>query len=827
MHSLLQDIRFAFRQLRKSPGLSILAVLTLGFGIGANTAMFTVIESVLIRALPYSNPERLVYIDPAGKEDFASTSWLNFRDIRDQATRLQSVACYSMDLGVVETKSGSESVAAPGTTPGVFVLLGAKPLLGRTFTEEEGQTGGPQAVLLSEGLWRENFHADPQIVGQTIRVNGKPRTVVGVMPRSFRFPEALGDSPRAIWQSMQPTDEMRAERGYNLFGIVASLKPGVTVKQAQSELDSIAAHIHAADIKLARDFGFRVSGYQKLVAGSAAPVFLALSAALGFVLLIACANVANLLIARCLARQHEFAVRIAIGASRARLAGQLIVEGAALSAIGAGLGLGLAYLGLMAVHKLPPDVIPRSEEIAIRWTVVLALAGIATITTVLSALLPALLAGRTDPQRALQNASRGIGVHSVRGRLSGALIAVEVALSVVLLIATGLLFRTLLNLEHVKLGFDVTRISSFSAMPEDAAGLSNLAVAADTLQAPPSIANLVYQPVLERLRTVPGVQDAVLITAPPLTGFNMGSSFDIVGQPHDQEHPKGARITAVSGGYAGLMGTPVIRGRMISEEDAANTPYVIAINETLAKTYFPGSDPIGQQLDLGGKDTGMRKPYTIVGVMGDQVDTAVSAPPRPLLMLPYRQIPTTSLFYQLLIKTVVNFVVKTRSDVAITPAVRDVFRQLAPGYALDNFRTMRESVDQSSFNQRLGLYLTGAFAGLAVLMVVAGLYGVVSQLTGYRRREFGIRLALGATSTKILRMVLGQAMRFVATGVAVGLTLAFAGGRFLQPFLFGVPSTDAVTIAVVIILLLLAGTAAALLPARRASATQPVETLRE
>ena len=807
--------------------MSILAVVTLGFGIGANTAMFTVIESVLIRALPYSNPDLLVYIGLSVKEGFTNTSWLNFRDIRDQAKSLQAVECYSTDIGVVETKSGSESVGSPGATPGMFALLGARTLVGRTFNKEEGQSGGPQSVLLSEGLWRENFQADPQIVGQTIRVNGKPRTVVGVMPRSFRFPEALGDNPKTIWLPIQPTGEMQVERNYNFFGIVASLRPGVTLRQAQSELDSIAARIRATDSHVARNFGLRVSGYQKMIEGSATPVFLALSVALGFVLLIACANVANLLIARCLGRQQEFAVRIAIGASRTRLAAQLIVEGAVLSALGAGLGLGLAYLGVMAVHKLPPDVIPRSEEIAIRWTVVLALAGIAAITTVLSALLPALLAGGTDPQRALQGASRGIGVHSVRGRLSGALIAAEVALSVVLLIATGLLFRTLLQLEHVKLGFEVDRVSSFSAMPADATGLANAAAPKDITAATPSIAALIYQPVLERLRSLPGVQDAALATAPPLSGFNFGTSFDIVGQPHDQEHPKQARITAVSGGYANLMGTPVIRGRMISEDDAANAPYVIAVNETLAKTYFPGGDPIGTQLNMGGKDTGMLTPYTIVGIIGDQVDTAVSAPPRPLLMFPYSQIPTTSLFYPLLIKTVVNFVVKTRSDAAVAPMVRDVFRQLAPDYALDNFHTMQESVDQSSFNQRLGLYLTGAFAGLAVLMVVVGLYGVVSQLTGYRQREFGIRLALGATPVKILRMVLGQALRFVVTGVAAGLILAFAGGRFLQPFLYGVQSTDVVTIFIVVLLIVLAGTIAALMPARRASLTQPVDALRE
>jgi putative ABC transport system permease protein len=826
MHSLLQDIRFAFRQLRNSIGFTVLAVVTLGFGIGANTAMFTVTESVLLRPLPYSNSDRLVYIGPSAKEGFTSTSWLNYLDIRNQATALQSVACFATDIGVVETKTGTEAMIAPGMTPSAFPLLGVKPLLGRTFTDDEGQSGGPRAAVLSEGLWRENFQADPQILGQTIRINGKARTVVGVMPRSFRFPDAEVEDPKAVWLPVQPTTEMQSVRGFNFFGVIATLKPGITLAQTQSELNAIAANIRAIDTDARKDFGFRVSGYQKLLTGSAASVFLALSVALGFVLLIACANVANLLIARCLGRRHEFAVRVAIGASRTQLMRQLIVEGGALSTLGAGLGFVLAELGVMAVHKLPPDLIPRSEEIGIRWTVVLVLAGIATIATILSALLPALLAGRTDPQQALQGASRSVGTRSVRGRLSGGLIAAEVALSVVLLIATGLLFRTLLNLQHVKLGFDVTRVSSFTAMPADAAGFTNMSVSGDNTPAS-SIATLVYQPVLERLRSAPGVQDAALITAPPLAGINLGTSFEIAGQPHDREHPKNARVTAVSGGYAGLMGTPVLRGRMIGDDDGATAPYVIAINDTLARTYFPGADPIGKELDLGGKETGMMKPYTIVGVMGDQVDTAVSTPPRPLLMIPYRQIPTSSIFYQGLIKTMVNFVVKTRTNVAIAPMARDVFKQIAPGYAVEEFRTMQEAVDKSSFSQRLGLYLTGAFAGLAVLMVVVGLYGVMSQLMGYRRREFGIRLALGATSAQILRMVLGQALRFVVVGAASGMALAFAAGKSLQPFLYGVPSTDAATTAAVILLLLFAGAAAALVPARRASATQPVETLRE
>jgi predicted permease len=459
--------------------------------------------------------------------------------------------------------------------------------------------------------------------------------------------------------------------------------------------------------------------------------------------------------------------------------------------------------------------------------VVLVLAAIASVTTVLSALLPALLVSRSDPQRALQGASRGVGTRSVRGRLSGAVVAGEVALSALLLVATGLLFHTLWNLEHVRLGFDVAQVTTFTAMPADASGFANMTVSSDEAHAPTSVATLVYQPVLERMRNLPGVQEAALDTAPPFSGIDMHTSFDIVGQPKGTGEDRGARITAVSGGYAQLMHTPAIHGRMIGDDDTENSPYVIAVNEVLARKYFHGKDPLGMQLDLGGKDTGMIRPYTIVGVIGDQVDTSTSQPAQPFLMLPYRQIPTTSLFYQALIKTVVNFVVKTRGDVAVAPAIRSVFQQIAPDYALDNFQTMQAAVDQSNFSSRIGLYLTGAFAGMAVLMVIAGLYGVLAQLVSYRRREFGIRLAMGATPGGILGLVLRQGLIFVGAGVAIGIVAAAFTGTLVKSFLYQVRPADAWTYSAVVVLLLVVGSVAALIPARRAAAVEPMIALRE
>jgi predicted permease len=828
MQTLFQDLRYALRQLRKSPGFAALAVITLAFGIGANTAMFTIVESVLLRPLPYQHSDRLVYVGPRDAEGFGSTSWMSYRDIRDQAQRLETVSLYSEDVGVVQGKDGSTSVVTPGVTPNLFKLLGAQPLLGRTFTEDEGKTGGPQAVLLSEGLWREAFNADPQISGRIIRVNGKPRSVVGVMPRSFRFPEQMGEDLRkGLWLPIQPTPEMLKDRGSHFFFIIGGLKPAATMAQAQAELDAIAQRIRAEDPTKNQSEEFHAGFYQEMLTGPVQPVFLALVVALGLVLVIACANVANLLIARCLGRQQEFAVRAALGAGQLRLVRQLFVEGGLLSLLGSLTGFALACLAVAAVHKLPQDTIPRGEDIAVHWPVVLALAGIATITTLLSSFLPAFFVARTDPQPALQTASRGLGSRSVGARVSGWLVAFEVAISAVLLIGAGLLFHTLWNLEHARLGFDVTRVTSFTVMPADAAGFANMRVTQATEPAQTSVATLFYQPTLERIRQLPGVQEAALISAPPLSGISMNSSFKIAGEPDNPGKKPQARIIAISDGYDRLMGTQVVRGRMISNDDTASAPYVIAINETLAHKYFGDKDPIGRQIDLGGKDSGVVKPYTIVGVMGDQVDNAVSQRPQPLLMLPYQQVPSTSLYYQLLIKTIVFFMVKTQGNIAVAPAMRNVFQQTAPDFAVDNFQTMQQVVDRSNFNRRLSLYVTGAFAGMAVLMVVAGLYGVLAQLVGYRRREIGVRMALGATRQQILRMFLRQGSILVLIGLGLGIIFALWGGRLVKSFLYQVKPIDGWTYLSVALLLLAVGCLAALIPARRAAAVEPIEALRD
>jgi len=827
MSTLINDLRFTLRQLRKTQGMTILAVVTLALGIGANTAIFTVIEDVILRPLAYPNADRLIFIGPkTDKPGFNPTSWLNFRDIHEQSRLLEGSAGYSEDLSVLETPEGSQSIAAPRVSANLFSLLGARPLLGRTFNDTEVLAGGPDVVLLSEHLWKTAFHADPNIVGRSARLGGLSRTIVGVMPQSFHFPEQMGSFvDKGVWLPMQPTSEMLNDRGYHFFLAIGKLRPGVSLAQAQRELDAIAAHIpRAADES---KITFQAFPYQALLTGPVRPELFALFGALALVLLIACANVSNMLIARCLARQQEFAVRAALGAGRGRLIRQILSEGLLLSLLGSILGIALAELAMLAIKKLPDGTIPRADSISIHWTIVLVLAIIATIVTLLSSFLPALLVARANPHAAMQAASRSTGTRTVSSKFRGSLIVGEVALSTLLLVGTGLLFRTLWNLEQAQLGFDVTRVTTFSAMPAESAGFSGMAVSQDTAHAPASVAVLTYEPILQTMRHLPGVESAALATSPPLSGMGVSSSFEIVGVKTPDDKKPSANVSAVSGQYAHTMGTPVFRGRMIQDDDSAGAPLVTVINQTLAQTYFAGQDPLGKQINLGGVDTGMVKPFTIVGVLVDQADAKVGARPQPLILIPDTQVPTTSLFYQALLKTVVNFVVKTRGDLPVENVMRTIFHKNAPAFALDDFQTMQEVVDKNTFSQRLMLYLIGSFAALAIAMVVTGLYGVLSQLVNYRRREIGVRMALGATRAGVATMILRQGSILIGVGLVLGLALAVLSGRLLEGFLYEVHPLDAWTYVAVALLLATIGLVSSLIPARNAASIQPMQALRD
>jgi predicted permease len=825
---MFDNIRFAVRQLRKNPGFATLAILTLALGIGANAAMFTVIDSVLLRPLPYRNPERIVAISPGPSTSITAdhTSWLNYRDIREQATLFRSVAAYMDDFSIVHTADTSQGVVAIKATATLFDVLGVKPVVGRPFTESDNQPGAAPVVMLSYNFWKEHFAGDPQAIGKQLRVGDEPHTIVGVLPQGLRFPSDEPDAVSGVWVPVRPSSDQSFNRGASFLTVLAALREGVSLKAAQSEIESIQRQISHVDPEHARDLHLHIIPYRDVVAGEMKPVFLALAGALLLVLLIACANVANLQLARCLARSQELAMRTALGATRRALLAQMLTEGGVLCTIGAGLGFVLAQLMVNGVHRLPPDLLPRGNEIRLHGSVFLMLLAAAVASTLLSSIIPALVAMRSDPQSVLQESSRGSSAGPRRSRFSALMVAGEVALSVVLLIGGGLMFRTLYNMEHLYLGFDERNLVSFMALPGNAAGFFSPGSPRPTSEEN-SATERYYKPMAQRLRNLPGVVDVAFTNDAPFSGVDLHTSFEIAGRP-DSEQPKNTRalVRVVSPEYTRVLGIPVIRGRNISEQDTAISPFVITINDALAKKYFPGQDPIGMRIQIAGKDNGIPQPYTIVGILGNAIQNKISESTDPEIEIPYTQILVTSKFYPLLIQPETAYLLRTQGNIDVAPEARSLFHQYVPDFALDSFTTIRAAHDKASLTHRVGLYLTASFAAIAVVMVLAGLYGVLSQIVGQRRREIGVRMALGADRQWVLTMMLRRGLILIGAGMVAGLVISASTAKSLGAFLFGVQPIDAMTYAAVILVLLVLGALAAWVPAHRAASIEPGEALR-
>lgn len=837
--AVIENVRFALRQMRKNFGFATLAIMTLALGIGANTAMFTVIDSVMLRPLPYPDGNRIVAITPVDSKTGAApaaagtgvstTSWLNYSDLRDQARQLGSVGAYAVDFAVVRTSQMSQGAVIARMTAGMFDVLGVHPALGRAFTDSDNQPGVAGVMIMTSPFWREHFGSDPHVIGQQVHVGDDPYTVVGVLPAGFRFGD--NDISSGVWIAYQPDPSSLKERDANFLYLLGRLRPGVSLEAAGAEVTSIVRGIMQKDPEHAKDLALRLISYRDVVTAQVRPVFLALTGALILVLLIACANVANLQLARCLARSRELALRTALGAGRGTLLAQMLVEGGVLCIFGAAAGVGLAQLMLAGVRRLPPDLIPRAEEIQLRLSVFLALLLATAVVTLLSSLAPAVVAMLSDPQTVLQEGSRGARGSRSRSRLTALMVTGEVAISVILLVSGGLMFRTLYNLQHLHLGFQEENVTSFIAFPGSAAGFFAMKGSQSANQ-DDSIALRRYAPMQEKLRHLPGVVDAAYANGVPFQAIDMRTSFQIVGRGDEETGNTKALLRAVSGSYARVMGNAVILGRAITDDDVANAPYVATINEAMAKRYFASQNPIGHQIDLAGKDekeraeSGMLRPYTIVGVLADAVQSKITEPVSPEIDLPYAQIPLKSLYYQIMVMPETTYVVRTRGPVEITPAIRNAFHESAPDFAVDNFTTMRAAHDDAAFNQRLGLYLVASFACIAVVMVLAGLYGVLSQLVGQRRREIGIRMALGANRGSVLAMILRRGLVLTGIGLAGGLFAALGAERWLRSFLFGVSPADWLTYISVALILLMVGVLAALIPARRAASIEPTHSLR-
>ncbi|HEV2989980.1 MAG TPA: ABC transporter permease, partial [Candidatus Angelobacter sp.] len=708
---MIENVRFALRQMQKNPGFAALAIVTLALGIGANTAMFTVIDSVMLRPLTYRDGDRIMAITTSGAAQgntVMTTSWLNYADLREQSRQMRAIAGYTIDFPVVRTAQENHAVATIKTTAALFEVLGVQPAIGRPFIDSDNQPGAANVVILSSGFWREHFGADPQVIGQQVHVGNDPYTVIGVMPDSFRFQG--NDISSGVWLPFQPDPESLKDRSSNFLYLLGSLKPGVSQQAAQAEITSITHGITQKDPENAKDLAFRLIPYRDVVTARVRPVFLALTGALILVLLIACANVANLQLARCLARSQEFAVRTALGASRRALLRQMLVEGGVLCLFGSVAGLGLAQLMLAGIHRLPLGLIPRAEEIHLRASVFLMLLLATTVVTLLSSVVPAVVAMLSDPQAVLQEGSRGASGSRGRSRLSGAMVAFEVAVSVILLVSGGLMFRTLYNLQHIHLGFQEENVTSFVALPGSGGGFFAMKKPESSRQED-SIALRLYAPIQEKLRQLPGVVDAAFASVIPFEHIVMNSTFGVVGRPKikaEADKPE-ALLRVVSGSYARVMGTPVLRGRAITDGDTSGSPYVVVINEALARQYFAGQDPLGQRLDFAGDDekeraeSGMLQPYTIVGVVGDAIQHEIAQPVVPEVDLPYTQIPVKGFLYQVMVMPMTTFVVRTHGQIELTSAIRNVFHQSAPDFAVDQFKTMQTAHEEADSNQRIGL----------------------------------------------------------------------------------------------------------------------------
>lgn len=823
---LLQDIRLAIRQLLKAPGFVIAAMATLALGIGANTAMFTVIDSVLIRPLPYPHAGRLMSIGESSKNgDINPISWPNWGDLRHDSKAFADIGGYVVDVAILQVRQAAKTVLAPKLTCNMLQVLGVKPKLGRGFSESDCAEGAPRIVLLSDTLWRRDFASDPHVIGRQVRIGDVPATIVGVMAADFAFPEdQRSDATKGIWLPSQPSPDMRG-RGFDLYALVGRLRSGRGQGEARAELATIAANLRRQFPEDARQLNFAMRPYRDTITGAVRPAFLALSAALGLVLLIACANVANLQLSRCLARQQQLALRAALGAPGWRLMRELLVEGAILSVLGSLAGLGIGIAILQGVRALPSDLIPRANQIELHIGVIAALAVLAAIATLLSSLIPALFAMKAEPQSVLRGAGRGVSAGPVRSRMAGWVVAGEVAIAMVLLIACSLLFRTLYNLQHKPLGFDAENLITFTATPPNSAGyLSGLQPSNSTKA---SVATQVYEPILERLRKLPGVEDAALTSSLTFDGVDMRTSFELNGEKETEEEKQArhAEIRVMSGDYMRVVRTPMVRGRAISDDDTGSRPYAVVVNQTFAHQFLKG-DPLGQHMMLGGKDTGMIAPYTIVGVAMDAVQKKVGAPPMPELMLSYKQIPEKSIFYPLLLASATKYTLRTVGGRELGAAIHHVFEQMAPGFAIDDLQMMQKSVEASIFNQRLAFYLIGSFAGVAVSMVIIGLYGVLSQLVSQRRQEIGIRMAVGASSEAILALILRQGSVLITAGLVVGIVGAMVASNLISSFLYGVSAADVWSYMTAAVGLLAIAFVAALIPARRAAAIEPLEALR-
>jgi putative ABC transport system permease protein len=807
MRTLLQDVRYAVRTLLKSPGFALVAVAALALGIGANTAIFSVVKAVLLSPLPYPQPEQLVWvreINPGADILDEPASAPNYNDWRTEGRSFEGIAAFGYAGGTItDGDREPERVAALSTSANFFQVVGVAPALGRGFLPGEDATGRNRVVVISHALWQRRFGGKPEVLGQTITITGNPHVIVGVAPASFKTP-VPGPKPPDLWFPIAFNfDESR--RRSDFLNIVGRLKEGATVEQARAELEAVAARLAQEHPATNAGWTVKVEPLHERVVGNVRQALWVLMGVVGFLLLIACANVANLLLARAAVRQKEIAVRTALGARRGRLVRQFLTESVLLALAGGALGVVLAAWGVDLLVALSPGNIPRLEEVGLDARVLAFTFGVSTLTGIVFGLLPALSASKADVSSSLkEGGSRGSTAGTGARRLRGALVIAEIAITVVLLAGAGLMIRSFMAVQAVDAGFRPDRILTF-----------DFALPMTTYKEEAQRAAF-YEQLTARAASIPGVEHVAVTDALPLTGSGSVLGFVIEGRPPlPPEKVQDADFFSVTPDYFDVLGIPFVRGERLTERYRADVPDVAVINETMARRYFPGEDPVGKRLNLG--DPAKTPWITVIGVVGDARTGGLDKEPYPQMYVPAAQQPQRA----------GTFVARTSGDPAsLAPALRRELAAIDKNLPLYNVRTMEQVLSDSISRRRFQMILIAAFAGVGMLLAAVGIYGVISYSVAQRRHEIGVRMALGARAADILKLVVGQGLGLTLAGVGLGLVGAFVLTRVLASLLYGVSATDPLTFACVSLALLGVALLACLVPARRATKVDPMIALR-
>jgi predicted permease len=811
---LAKDLRFALRMLCKSPGFTAIALLTVALGIGANTTMFSIVNAILLRPLPYSNPDRLVALyNYSASDGNASFSYLDFLEWQRENRSFAFLAAYRPSDFTLAGTAQTEHLQGALISAEFFDTLGVKPLIGRNFKADEDRLGGAPAVLLSEGFWRRRYGAQPTILGQTIALTGTAYTVVGIIAANFYF-SGQGFVASDVYTPIgQSTDWSLRDRKIAYEHGIGRLKPAVTLEQARADMNAIARSLAEQYPDTNKDTGIALVPLKQDMTGETATALYVLLGAVGFVLLIACVNIANLLLARSTSRMREFAVRSALGASKGRCIRQLLSESVLLSVMGGLLGLLVAMWGSVGALSVLPQKLPRANEIGLDAHVLLFTLGTSLLAGILFGLAPALKISQTNLQETFKDGGRGsIGG---RSRLQRVFIVAELALALVLLAGAGLMLRTLSELSAVNPGFNAHNVLTFGLTFPPAFSAE-----------PPPARRQHFQQITANLESVPGVEAASMVDAPlPMQGED-SVSFWLEGEPKppSENDMHWAFDLGVQPNYLKVLQIPLKQGRFISEEDTMHSPAVVVIDEVLARKYFPNENPIGKRLNI----SPMGVQWEIVGVVGHvkQVGLAEGAGDnRPQLYYATMQVPDKFAFP--VPESGEPFVVRTKGDpLATLRTIRAMFEKTNSQETIYGVQTLDSIVSGSVASQRFTMILLGAFAVLAVLLASIGIYGVISYVVGQRTHEIGLRIALGANRSDVLRLVLGESAAMAIVGVTLGIGAAFGLTRLLAKMLYGVSAHDPFTFAGVAILLTAVALAASYTPARRAMRVDPVVALR-